>query len=157
MKNISIKFTVIMAFIAIFCGVSFSQIVKSEASKINNDNNIFTFKVMVDSLNTYTTSAFTLSHFDAESFVTYPLSYGKLLSSTGLPKVSVYIDGSYGFATWGVVDTIMTTDSIKTYKIGTLDLNNNHCPWYRLRVVGTTGNRRNTNLDIVLYAPKKTY
>lgn len=139
----------------IFATSSIAQVFKQDATQISNVNNLFTFRVLVDSVGSTTTNSFTLAPYDAESFVTYPVSYGKMITSAGMPRVSVYVDGSYGFSTWATVDTLFTSDSLTTFASGTFDLSNKHFPYYRLRVIGTAGNRKDAVLNLVLYKPKK--
>ena len=150
MKHLKSLFAVIAVLIATMSVTAPAQITTSFVQPNVSSKATVTIHANVDSLTTYTSGPFGLSGYDAESFYTYPLAYGKKLASAGTPKISAYIDGSYGFSTWTVVDTILTTDSVTTFASGTLDLNNKHFPQYRVRIIGATGNRRDSQVDLVL-------
>jgi len=130
-------------------------------TKITTNNigtsQVVSFEMIVDSLSTLTTNPFTLSSFDGESFYTYPLSYGYILTSVaGLPRVSMFIQGSFdGSTNWTNADTLATSDSTETFRKLSFDLNNAKYPYYRISVTGTAGNRRDTDLKFWLYAYRK--
>ena len=123
----------------------------------NGKSEAILFVASVDSLSDYTSKAFYLDDYDAESFFSYPLSYGVILSSAGTPHVFLYIQGTIGDGNWFTVDTVAANDSIKTYATGTLDLNNKKCFAYRVYADGITGNRLDTQLTFSLFVYRKEY
>lgn len=121
---------------------------------------VWAFEVEVDSLENYTSKAFSLSPYDADDFSEYhPLHFGKVASSAdGTPRVFVYIQGTYGDGNWFTVDTVAVADSVETYNTGTLDLNAKKCAAYRVVFDGITGytdNRLDTVYKLSLYAYRK--
>jgi hypothetical protein len=159
MKRFTSKFLLMLTMILMLASISSApaQVMPKTLSAPSVNTPLLVYHFSIDSLSSDSSAAFSLAPYDAESFYTYPLSYAKQLSSAGTPKVTLLLQGYYGFGTWGTIDTIFTADSVTTLSFGTIDLNNKHCPWYRLKGNGTTGNRRDTKLDFGIYASKRPY
>lgn len=127
-------------------------------AKYNPDGNgiVYRYTAVVDSLNNYTSNAFSISSYDAESFSTYPIAFGyKVSSVAAVPNVFIYIQGTYGDGNWFAVDTVAANDSAETYTTGTLDLNGKKCASYRVVLDGQTGNEEDTIVTLSLYAYRK--
>lgn len=107
---------------------------------------VYKFVATVKSQDSIASKSFTLSEYDAESFATYPIAYGKkIVSADSATRVFARILGTYGDGEWFVVDTLAAYagaafDSIATYNTGTLDLNNKKCAAYKISLKGLTGN-----------------
>jgi hypothetical protein len=105
------------------------------------------FSGSLDSLTTLYSSAFTLP-FSADSM---KLNVGRKLTSTNLPRVTITLQGSLDGSNWDSLLTFYTADSLKTYaskKSGT----NYIYPNYRIKIVGATGNRRDTRFEFFLFS-----
>lgn len=153
-------FTSLFAFLTVlalaFAATAPAQVTTTLSFPNVTSRPLMTFHAAIDSVDTLTSSSFGLYEFDAGSLVDHPLSYGRLISSAGTPRVSVFLDGSFGLNTWVAADTLMTTDSVKTFGTGVIELYKKY-PKYRLRILGTAGNRSDTELDLIIYASKRYY
>jgi len=111
------------------------------------------FSAALDSVDTLYSNGFSLAKYDKDSFTTYPIAYGKILSSaSGKPRVTTKVQGTYDNTNWFDVATIgITADSLETYGKGTTDFGNVKCLKYRIVYYGTTGNRSDTTVQLILY------
>lgn len=160
MKQFKVFSILILAVALIFCvsGLD-AQIVtgsNARASVPVPTGPLVNIKVLVDSVRTDTSAAFTFAGYDAESFYDYPVEYGKKITlASGTPKVTVLVMG--GFNSWSraVVDTVILSDSVTTFGYGTINFNDAHFPKYWFVIKGDANNRSGTYLDLSLYARKK--
>jgi len=116
------------------------------------------FTCTVDSLDTLTSSSFTLGKFDAVSWTTMPFSLEYLLTSVlGTAKITGYVQGSFDGSNWHAVDTLFTDFTTETRTRATIDLNNHKRPYYRVIIYGVALNRPDTVLDLYWYAYQESY
>lgn len=127
-----------------------------EIVKTDGNGQILKFVASVPLTDSIASASFTLSEYDAESFSTYPIAYGrKVVSADSTPQVFARILGTYGDGTWFVVDTIAANDSVAAYSTGTLDLNNKKCAAYKISLKGLTGNPDDPVWTFSVYAYRK--
>ena len=159
MKRASILIALILAIAMITPSTSPAQFTdNAKIKKADVNGEVFLFSVGVDSVDDYTSNAFNLSAYDGESFSTYPIAYGLKMSSTlGVASVNIFIQGTYGDGNWFVVDTLLVTDSLETYRTGSINLNNVKCLAYRVVFDGQAGNRSDTWVIVSLYAYRRDY
>ncbi len=148
------KFTFIIIMI-IFAANGFAQKSITVDKKYNTtDYELYHIITPVDSLYTYATNELTFTSFNTDTTLIY--EYSKVLTSAGMPKVTVYLQASYKDGNWFTIDSLTSRDSIKTYNRASKRVTT-IAPTYRLYVVGNTGNRRDTQLEITLFAYKRKY
>jgi hypothetical protein len=112
----------------------------------------------IDSTATVYSDWFSIAGYDAESFATYPMHWGRLLTSVkGKPRILWVVEGSYdGGTTAFTIDTLsVNADSTETYGVGTMNFNSKKAPLIRYKITGTAGNRSDTYAKGEAYIPRK--
>lgn len=117
----------------------------------------------IDSLNTYITDPFAITSFKSDTSLI--VGYSKILTSAGIPRVTVYLQADMGDNNWFTFDSLTYKDSVKTYNRAEKTIYT-IAPSYRFYIVGhaTAGtspiykaNRRDTRISLVLYAVNRRY
>lgn len=113
------------------------------------------FTCALDSVDVDTSRTFSFASSDAAIQAGAPIyAQRSIVSASGTPKVSTYIDGSYDGSTWFACDTLGTDVTSETTASVTVDLNvsaKGVFPWYRMRNVGVATNNPDTIADWILY------
>lgn len=150
----------IIAFLLIFVLmlplVADTWISNAVESKVSGDGMTLTFACSVDSVDTLTSNVFDLSNYNEDSWSTYPINYQLYNTSTlGKPRLTAYIYGTMDNSNWFVADTLFSTDSLETVRYKTADFNNKKAVLYKMIIYGTTGNRSDTGLNLIMYFYRK--
>lgn len=148
-------FISVLMLVMVFAFTTEAQWTQNYTVQKLNGTSLVQFKGEIDSLVTLTSNTFTLSNYDKESFMTYPLTMVKKTGSTGTPKIDAFVKGSFDKTNWITCDTLMLADSVKTYSYNSVDLNNRKFPYYQVVVTGVTTNGLNSTFDIWLYLYRK--
>jgi len=128
--------------------------INARTNLVENSGQLTAFELTADTTGSDTSYAFTLSGYDLESFSTYPIIVGKLqTSASGKPRLTTYIYGTFNGSDLVLVDTVgIISDSLETMQWYSIDLNNKHYPYYKLRVVGESGNLSDVTTKLWVYA-----
>ena len=119
---------------------------------------MLTFTCSVDSVDTLTSSTFSLAKYDGykelyssqEVSIETPYAY-IATSAAGSPKITCYIQGSYDESNWFVVDTLCTDLTSETLAKSTAQLFRYHVPYYRAIVYGIALCRSDAVFDFRFY------
>ncbi|MCA0387931.1 MAG: hypothetical protein LCH52_05495 [Bacteroidetes bacterium] len=132
-------------------------LVNAQTMKVENitGGRLITVTASVDSTDTLSTKAFGLGNFQNYDWDTYPFSFSYLLASaSGKPYIRTKVEGSYDNSTWFIVDTLFA-DSAETFTKSTANLNKGKYPYYRFKIIGYTGNRKDATLKLWFYAYRR--
>jgi len=124
--------------------------------KAPHNGQTLTFVCSVDTNTSATSEKFSLAKYDGVSFTTYPIGCGWTLTSTAAkPYVTAEIYGSMDGSNWFIVDTVLSNDSSEVATYEEIDLNNKKAVWYNLKITGQTGNRSDTEGELIFYFPEE--
>jgi hypothetical protein len=147
------KTTIFLLIIALY-SLSFAQTpIKADITE-NATEQIVRIVGAVDSLTTYFTDP--PAHFNG--FIndsTISLAYAKKDSSVkGKPKITVIAQVDYGNGLWFNTDTMFVADSLETAVSGAKTITKIG-QQYRFLIIGSAGNRRDAQIDLVFYCKKR--
>lgn len=111
------------------------------------------FTAAIDSIDADSSRAFSLQKWDGPySWATFPFRAQRNFNSAAAGvEITTFIDGSFDNIAWSACDTLGTEVSTEGKTIVEFDLNNKRFPYYRMRVVGSTPNRRDATADWIIY------
>ena len=146
----------IILFLLALVAITYAQTPIGTTATQKTDEQILAIYGNIDSLNTYFSDP-SISFNGFINDTTIALAYFKRLNSVkGVPKVTVILQCDYGNGNWQTSDTLFKADSIETVIMGTKTISK-IAPKYRVYIVGTAGNRRDTMLDLVLYSERRKH
>ncbi|HEX2868802.1 MAG TPA: hypothetical protein VHO03_17305 [Ignavibacteriales bacterium] len=135
-----------------------AQIKQNTSVKVLPDGHkVIYFSGATAGTQTYNSNSFSIPEALNESLTTYPVVFGAQLTgtSTATRKITCYIQGTnFDGGTYANVDTLLYADSSNVEIQKTANLNGKKYVYYRLSVVGATGNT-NTIWKLCIYPYKK--